>query len=392
MEIQIKEISFGNKIKELTVTSYVDSLAKYRADLNNALDLKEKIPIFLDTNILLRYYSISFKSRKALLSFLTKHKKQIIITSQVQKEFIKNREDIIERYFEDTLAKLKDNFKDDIINKIKSYTDNNKILLDDFTFLEEKLSKISMEADNTYIQLAKEVEKIKEKLPQTKYEDELLSVIKEMTLLNNLTEEDIKFLHSEFDTLRKNIDVSKIKSEIGKPQRSFPGLGDLIEKPDNPYGDYILYHEMIKYIKTENKNAIFLTYDTTKGDWLKVNKEPHSHYIQSAFLATNQSLFFLDAERFFSTHLKLHFESLVLLPIDYYSPKLEYEKDFILDFIGLERIIRTIAEYVDIEKYEYKPVVSIIRDFLDRNYIDKKTRDEFLVLNKIKNLLTHAHE
>lgn len=46
MEIQIKEISFGNKIKELTVTSYVDSLAKYRADLNNALDLKEKIPIF----------------------------------------------------------------------------------------------------------------------------------------------------------------------------------------------------------------------------------------------------------------------------------------------------------------------------------------------------------
>lgn len=74
MEIQIKEISFGNKIKELTVTSYVDSLAKYRADLNNALDLKEKIPIFLDTNILLRYYSISFKSRKALLSFLTKHK------------------------------------------------------------------------------------------------------------------------------------------------------------------------------------------------------------------------------------------------------------------------------------------------------------------------------
>ena len=101
MEIQIKEISFGNKVKELTVTSYVDSLAKYRTGLSNALELKGKIPIFLDTNILLRYYSISFKSRKALLSFFTKHKKQIIITSQVQKEFIKNREDIIERYFED---------------------------------------------------------------------------------------------------------------------------------------------------------------------------------------------------------------------------------------------------------------------------------------------------
>lgn len=392
MSIAIKDLSFANKLKEFSINSYVDSLSKYRSSLEKTLELKTRTPIFLDTNILLRYYSVSFKSREILLNFLTKYKTRIYLTAQVQKEFIKNREEVIERYFEETLSKLSSGFKDDIINKIKAYTDRNKVLLDDFYFLDDKLSKLSNEASKTLEQLTKEIEIIKNKLPETKYNDDLLTVIKGMNLLNNLSEEDTKHLCSEYDILKKGLDIAKLKSEMNKPQRAFPGVADLIEKPDNPYGDYIIYHEIVKFMKVKSTDAILITYDTTKGDWLTENKEAHSHYIQTAYLATSKSMFFVDADRFFDKHLKHHFESLLKDPIDYYSPKSEFEKDFIIDFVGLERIIRTIAEFVVIEDYERKPVVRILNDFLERNYIDGNFMKEFHDLYRFRNILVHSYD
>jgi predicted nucleic acid-binding protein len=389
MALEIDKISFASKLKELELNSYVESLKNYRDGFEKAIELEEDIPIFVDTNILLRYYDISFSSRKSLLAFLRKNKKSIYITSQVQKEYVKNRENGIEDFFNETLKKLEDNFKEEIKNKVQSYTERNKLLLQDFPKFEGKLAKISTEIDKTLEQLSIEVEDVKKKLHETKYEDELLALIQEMNLLKGLSEEDIKHLKTEFDNLKKPLDISKLKSEIKKPQVAFPGLSDIKEKPNNPYGDYILFHEMVRFLKKENRDAIFLTYDTTKGDWLKENREPHSHYIQLVYLATGRILYYVDAERFFDSHLKQHFNSVVPKK-DYYSPKSEYEKSFILEFVSLERIIRTIAEFVVIEQYEYLPLHKLIDIFLERNYIDKNFKRDFHELNNFRNLLTHS--
>lgn len=391
MALEIDKISFGVMIKELDLNSYVESLSRYRDNFAQAIELNKNIPIFIDTNILLRYYSISFHTRKSLFDFLKKYKKQIFLTSQVQKEFVKNREDIIERFFNETLNKLEGNFNEEIKNKVQSYIERNKILLDDFPVFEGKLSKINSDIEKTQEHLIEEIESIKEKLNETKYEDDLLGLIQEMNLIDLLSEEDLKFLITEFDVLKKKIDTSKIKSEISKPQAAFPGLSDIKEKPENPYGDYLIYHEIIKYMKTNSKDAIFLTYDTTKGDWIKENKEPHSHYIQIVYLATGQSLFFIDADRFFDKHLQKHFNSLVS-KIDFYSPKSEYEKGFILDFVGLERIIRTIAEFVVIDNYEHAPLTKLIDTFIERQYINKEFKKEFYDLTYFRNILLHAHD
>lgn len=391
MALEIDKISFGSKLKELELSSYAESLAKYRTNLSKSLELKANIPIFLDTNILLRYYSISFSTRKSLFDFLKKYKKRIFLASQVQKEFVKNREDIIERFFNETLNKFESNFKEEVRNKLQSYIERNKILLNDFPIFEGKLEKINIDVEKSQEQLVTEIGTIKDKMNETKYEDELLNLTQEMNLINLLTEEDTKFLKSEFDSLRKNIDVSKIKNELSRPQNAFPGLADIKEKPENPYGDYLLFHEMIKYINTNSTDAIFLTYDTTKGDWVKENKEPHSHYIQIVYLSTGQNLFFVDADRFFDKHLKKHFNSLVPKR-DYYSPKLDSEKDFILDFVGLERIIRTIAEYVVVDNYEYAPLVKLIDVFIERQYIEKEFRNELYELYNFRNILLHAHD
>ncbi len=391
MALQIDKISFGNKLKGLELESYVEAINKYRSAFDGALSLKGNIPIFIDTNILLRYYSISFSTRKPFYDFLKKYRKRIVICSQVQKEFVRNREDIIDRFFSETLTKLEGNFREEIKNKVQNYIDRNKILLDDFPLFEAKLQKVRSDVDKTLELLTTEIEVIKDKLNDTKYEDELLSLIQEMNLMTGLEEDDVKFLKNEFDLLKKNVDAAKIKNEISKPQVAFPGLADVKEKPENPYGDYLLFHEMIKYLHDNKKDAIFLTYDTTKGDWLKENKEPHSHYLQIVYLSTGRNLFFVDAERFFDTHLKKHFNSLVPKK-DYYLPKSEYEKDFILDFVGLERIMRTIAEYVVVDNYEYTPLTKLVDVFIDREYVDKDFKKDFYELNQFRNILLHSHD
>ncbi len=391
MALDIDKISFGTKLRELELNSYVKSLSKYKELLTGALSLEGDIPIFIDTNILLRYYGISFSSRKSFYDFLEKYQKRIFVTSQVQKEFVKNREDLIERFFSETLSKLETNFKEEIKNKVQSYIDRNKILLDDFPQFESKLQKITKDIEKTQEQLSKELDSIKGKSDETKHEDKLLSLIQKMNLLNSLSEENIKFLKSEFDSLKKNIDVAKIKNELSKSQVAFPGLADVKEKPENPYGDYLLFHEIITYMQKNSTDAIFLTYDTTKGDWIKENKEPHSHYIQIVYLATGQNLFFIDAERFFNTHLHKNFNSLIAKR-DYYSPTSEYEINFILSFIGLERIIRTIAEFVVIDNSKYCPLLKLIDIFVERQYIEKKVKQEFHELMYFRNMLVHEQD
>jgi hypothetical protein len=389
MALEIDKLSFGSKLKELELSSYTLSLSKYRKDFNSALKLEGDIVMFVDTNVLLRYYSVSFSSRKGLYEFFKENKGRIIITPQVQKEFVKNREDIINRFFNETLNKFTGGFREEIKNKIQNYIDKNTILLDDFPLFESKIKKIDVDIKIAQDQLDTEIESIKGKLNKTKYEDELLDLMQEMNLNNLLSEEDIKFLKTEFDSLRKNIDVSKIKTELVKPQAAFPGLGDIKEKPENPYGDYLLFHEMLKYVKNNSKSAVFLTYDTAKGDWLKENKEPHSHYIQIVYLSTGQIIFFVDAERFFDTHLKKHFDSLIAKR-EYYSPKSEYTKEFIINFIELERLIRTIAEYVVVDNAEFAPLIKIIDEFMARDYIGNDFKREFRDLNNFKNTLLHV--
>jgi len=387
MALSIDKISFSTKRKELDVKSYAESLKIYLESADEAIELTKNIPIFIDTNILLKYYSISFVSRKTLLDFLKKYKKRIYITSQVQKEFIKNREDIIERFFTETLEKLEGNFKDEIKNKAQSYIERNKILFEDFPLFEKKINSLTEDIRKAQEELEKEIKSVKSRYNDTKFKDDFLSLTLEMNLIDNLTMEDINFLKIEFDTLKKSIDISKIKNEISKPQNAFPGFMDIKEKPENPYGDYLIFHEILKFSKDNNSDAIFLTYDTSKGDWLKENKEPHNHYIQISYLATDKTLFFFDAERFFNKHLKRHLNSLVS-KIDYNSSK--FKKEFILDFINLEQIIKTISEFVIIDNVDKSSLLRLVRILAERNYINEVTHTELKFLINYRNSLIHT--
>lgn len=383
--------SFNTVDEKIGLQEYKNAVEYYFKHFESAIKLENKIPIFLDTNVLLRFYSISFKQRELLQKFFEQRKKQIILSKQVQKEFIKNREEVIEKYFQTALGGLSQQFESEVINRVTQFREEHKEIIKDFEFLEEEMVNYKPKLEEVLEELRNEIEEKRKQNKLIKFEDATLDIFASFQQLENLTEQELNFLKEEFDSLKKGIDPQKIKAEIKKPNAAFPGMGDIQEKPKNPYGDYYLFHEMIKYSKENDKDVVFLTYDITKGDWLKTNKEPHMHYIQKVFQISNRSIFIIDANSFFETLFSTSFDSLIpeSKRIDYYSVESDLEKEVIIGFIGLERIIRTIAEYVIIDEDRRMPISKIVKEFYDRDYITEETLNELRKLINIKNELVH---
>ncbi|QYJ67730.1 PIN-like domain-containing protein [Flavobacterium litorale] len=126
------------------------ALSQYSKNLLAALNLENDIPIFLDTNVLLDYYKISFTERDDIIKFFEKNKSRIFITKQIEKEFLKHRIDHIRSYLNsvDEFTNAYKNIKREIVD-IKSgiikgfehFTTKNQILVNDYPELSKELLK-----------------------------------------------------------------------------------------------------------------------------------------------------------------------------------------------------------------------------------------------------------
>lgn len=305
------QLSFLNKRGKSTLKSHGEILKTYKNNIEKAINLDDDFPIFFDTNVLLRTYSISFKAREKLIDFYNKRKKDIYITNYIESEFIKNREDVINKFFDNVTNKIPNDFKSEVIAQIGSYVERNKIIFKDYDFFEKELIEIKSKCETLYDELLKQVESQKKENSNLIFEDKQLKILFKSNSLGPLSEVAINACKSEFNTLSKGVDIEKIGSYINKPGKVFPGVGDLKEKPDDPYGDYIIFHELMKFSKDTKKDIIFLTYDTMKGDWMRKDKKPHLHYIDNFYLNTGQLIYILDAERIFEELLDISFKSLI---------------------------------------------------------------------------------
>ena len=335
MEFQInKGNSYNTLENKATFVQNKKAIEHYFDHLNAALSLEKNIPIFLDTNIFLRYYSRSSKQKELLHHFLLKRKEQILISRQVELEFVKNRKGVRERHLQITLGKKKRSLK-----------------------------------------------------------DTGLILVPEFKSLDNLKNEEIKFLKEEFDSMRNEIDPQKIKSEIKKSNKVFPGIGDISDKTSNSYGDYILFHEMIKYAKRHQEDVVFLTFDSTKGDWLNFNKEPNIHYIQRVYEITSKSIFIIDAHEFFENFFSISLDdSLVINPSkgDDNFTELNLAKEINLDFFSLQRIVRLIAAYLKIDVNGRKSFNQTIRLLYDDDLISEVIFHELRRISHLRNHLING--
>lgn len=132
--------------------------------------------------------------------------------------------------------------------------------------------------------------------------DDMLDVCSQFNLLDSLEKEEINFLEKQYDELV--IVLSNVK-QGEKWKHVFPGSGDSEEK-EYPYGDYIIYHEVLKFMKRNDSHAIFLTNEKSKSDWMQKDKSPIIGYIEKSYALTNKILFIIHAEG----PLKVSFENI----------------------------------------------------------------------------------
>ena len=93
------KFSFSSKLNKGALKSHSEALKHYKNIFSQVNKLGGKTKLFLDTNVLLHIYKISFKARKKLFSFLDKNKNRIVCTHQIQEEFIRNREKSIDDFY-----------------------------------------------------------------------------------------------------------------------------------------------------------------------------------------------------------------------------------------------------------------------------------------------------
>lgn len=283
------------------------------------------IAIFLDTNLLLDIYELSLKERKEFLDFIQKNKKRVFLTAQVETEFINHRFKAI-----NALRKRIDTLSSSFVTKsteLRKCFDKQAKELDDFV----RFSVIKNDMPKTYKiyeQMCEKIEtlrikderwteyqeledKFQQSLEEEKkntitgegmeYQDEILATISQLSILDPLSELEIDFLKKIYDNHLMSYKECKIEQER-KTVLSFPGCGDrkkFEEEEKDPYGDFIIYHEMLKFMATEKRDVVFMTRDTSKSDWVDSRKNQFVHYIVNAYCNTHKMMFIVPAKGLF---------------------------------------------------------------------------------------------
>jgi len=304
----------------ISIAANQKALKFYSEKLDEASKLDGDIPIFLDTNVLLDYYKISFTEREQLIKFFEVNKDRIYLTKQVETEFLRHRIDHIKSYLKslDEFVASYRNIKTEI-EKLKNgeikgfdhYLSSNIILRNDYKDLRNELEQLNetikehlkqLFQQTSFIQQINEkelkLEEIKKRLEgqaDIERNDPLLDVISSFQTCDELTNEEKEYVQGLYDKL--NDIYLPLKGDNNHNwKHTFPGCG---EKKEDPYGDFLIYHEMLKFMKENTSDAIFLTNDTTKDDWLwrnKVELVPYTHYIVNTFIATGQTMFVFQAK------------------------------------------------------------------------------------------------
>lgn len=269
---------------------------------DNWLYDRNGLPIFIDTNVILDLYRTSIRAREQFLEFISQNAKRIHITGQVSHEYMKHRIGLIheaQKKVEQTQKEVESIIRD--IEKLQHSTKgrlstwvNRRDVARDFTQTNQCINELSDYIDNNSIcnsedfkaiiqrtkdSITPDVESLKSQLV-TEQDDKILSVLTKTNIMPPLSQEEQVFLnhlYKELWTIAKPFEGKEDKQEL----YAFPGRGDheKLEKGEDPCGDLYIYHEMLSYISEHGTDAIFLTGDVAKKDWLQPNGAPYMHYI-----------------------------------------------------------------------------------------------------------------
>lgn len=272
--------------------------------LDVSVDWPKSAPVFLDTNVLLGYYQMPINARQRFYPWLVQH--QGYASDQVKREFKRHAptlQRIHRRHLRAPidLARLADSQ-----GQLKAYLKQQARLLRDYPSwrraLEDLLAEVATVTAQSEQYNQRYLKQGHDLLRQINHNDPF----KVLYTLPAIEKREYKHLKREFDQAavqaiqenNKGFDDAVAAYQYRHPERVFPGLGDVLTKQKNPYGDYLIYHELLKWAARDEGDApiLFLTDDSTKGDWLDARGAPYPHY-QQHFKAQTGRLLHIHAAR-----------------------------------------------------------------------------------------------
>lgn len=283
------------------------------------------MPIFLDTCVLLNLYDISETERVEFLKFIRKNKDRIYISSQVQREY--NRRRVLSvKGFKDRVDKTKSDIQTTLVKVASTYQNEKEGITN---LVNRNLIKYGMPQVATKLKELEDFLKqpvynseIQEKLKQCsdfiaqhideecekcwrnadfEYVDPVQEAIMEAKLLPSLSAEEQSYIADLYKELRGPYDALK-PTDKERETITFPGAGDRDKPIDGPivesvaWGDLYIYHEMLRFMKENNTDVVFMTRDVTKQDWIKQDHRAYVHYIVNSYEMTDHLMYILDAD------------------------------------------------------------------------------------------------
>lgn len=199
-------------------------------------------------------------------------------------------------------------------------------------------------------------------------------------------------LEDLFDKILRTDEVLLTEEEKQKLKLRFdtgemcPGAEDSKKNNGNKYNDLYIWKLLQKKSKREQKDIIFVTADTAKGDWF-IDKEPRSEYLQEFREETGQEILILtlsDFWKYCKDYLDIQVDQFIeissikdqikekynvfyqedicdkikelLFESDAIKELLEDAVDCCVDMPVLDELIETTIEGIDVEEYDEENV------------------------------------
>ncbi|MFT5648048.1 MAG: hypothetical protein ACI976_002744, partial [Aureispira sp.] len=306
--------SYGAQIDKNDKAIQAKAIALYQEHYAVAKGLEKELVIFLDTNVLLGYYQMPLMARKALYAFLEANKSRIYICDQVGREYKKHDKKVRRNYGRQLSLEQPTTIQQNVRQQLKDYLDENEDVLGAYPEFKKELEGAVINSENIQGLLKDFAQERILRCKKQLHKYNLANLLPHFQHLEALKKQAFKFLKAEFDGLAEGIEEVDQKNFEHKvaaylyqyPTKVFPGIGDLVKKPETPYGDYCIFHEILNWT-AENQPSlpiVFLTNDVTKRDWVDVDKRAYVHYLENFYHNTENVFYVLHAEEIFSTVLE----------------------------------------------------------------------------------------
>jgi len=282
---------------------YETNLQRFEKD---ASFIKSDVIIVIDTNVLLYLYTLPVSKRDGILKYFSSNRDRVFIPGQVVCEYLKHRSGYIfsaqeslkglVNELESAINELTVSGRKLLFNKLESFKQRAVIKNEMSSVVEkidawwrsidESIGKADMAKEEVLKELKCKVEEAKQ-AASSLTKDKVLETVLCTKNLEPLSFEEKKFLRGVYDAL-----LNQFKEERDKLRYAFPGCGDRkkIESGFDPCGDFYIYHEILALMKEMDCDAMFITNDVAKSDWVLPNRLPFMHYLFDEYAHTGHMI------------------------------------------------------------------------------------------------------